>query len=169
LGLTLVRNLVRLHGGKVTARSDGPGTGSEFEVIIPVAKEGPTDAAEPALSAMARQVLVVDDETDVADMFAAMLENLGQKVVVAYSGEQAIAAACRQKPEIAFLDLRMPGMGGSELARQLREHLGTDKLCLVALSGYSVDTRSDMAEFDRHLLKPATRESVVALLNGLAG
>lgn len=167
LGLTLVKRLVEMHGGAVAASSEGLGAGSKFEITLSLVKEPKSSAQEPLSMPPARQVLVVDDEADVADMFGALLTSIGQDVVVAYSGEQAIKAVRENAPRVAFLDLAMPGMGGSELARRLRKELGREAVFLVALSGYGIENRADDGEFDHHLLKPASIKSVVELLNSL--
>jgi two-component system, chemotaxis family, CheB/CheR fusion protein len=167
LGLALVRQLVGLHEGTVVARSRGPGTGSEFEVVIPLASEVSADTLDEQALPPPRQVVVVDDDADVADSFAGVLRNLGQNVEVAYHGEQALEFCRKERPEIAFIDLAMPGMDGYELARHLRGEPGLENLCLVALSGFSLDTRDNTNEFDRHLLKPADVESLAALLKSL--
>jgi CheY-like chemotaxis protein/anti-sigma regulatory factor (Ser/Thr protein kinase) len=167
LGLTLVKHLVRLHGGIVVARSDGLGAGSEFEVTIPLAEKAPPESAEPMELPPSRRILVVDDEVDVADMFAATLESLGQEVTVVHSGVEALEAVGAQRPEIAFLDLHMPGMNGDALARRLRENAESNGMCLVALSGYGLESRTKGDDFDHHLLKPVSVETVVGLLYSL--
>jgi CheY-like chemotaxis protein len=113
-----------------------------------------------------RRVLVVDDDTDVADMFAILLETLDQDVRVAYAGEAALQAAREHRPEVAFLDLSMPGMGGDELARRLREQAQPGPY-IVALSGFGIDTRKASSNFDNHLLKPAAIEKIVEMLSSL--
>jgi two-component system CheB/CheR fusion protein len=168
LGLTLIKRLVELHGGRVSAHSDGPGTGSEFQVELPLAS--PPPVTEPlALESLPppRRVLVVDDEADVADMFAVMLAGLGQRVEVAHSGAEALEAVRRQAPDVAFLDLSMPSMSGAELALELRTRVPDNGMHLVALSGFSIDIRTTGREFDDHLLKPASVETILGLLNSL--
>jgi CheY-like chemotaxis protein/anti-sigma regulatory factor (Ser/Thr protein kinase) len=167
LGLTLVKHLVKMHGGTVVARSEGLGAGSEFEVTIPLAEEAPAESAEPIELPPPRRILVVDDEVDVADMFAATLESLGQDVTVVHSGAEALEAVGAQRPEIAFLDLHMPGMDGDALARRLRANAGSNGMCLVALSGFGLESRTKGDDFDHHLLKPVSVEAVVTLLHSL--
>jgi CheY-like chemotaxis protein len=110
----------------------------------------------------------VDDQEDVADSLAGILEALGQQVTVAYSGEAALAAACDQHPEIAFVDLSMPGMGGAELARRLRQQCSSNGLILIALTGLSKEVAAAQGGgFDRHVLKPVSPESIAVLLDEL--
>lgn len=167
LGLTLVKRLVKLHGGTATAYSEGLGKGSRFQITLPLSGDASAVRAAPVERPAAHRILVVDDEADVADMFAAVLESLGQNVEVAHSGEKALETARRQAPDVAFLDLSMPVMGGRELARRLREEMPSNTPLLVALSGYGIDTRPTAVEFDRHLLKPVSIDTVIELLNSI--
>jgi two-component system, chemotaxis family, CheB/CheR fusion protein len=170
LGLALVKRLAELHGGSVQAHSEGAGKGSSFELRLPLA--GPSQPVEPAAPSTRRpprrRILVVDDEADVADMFARMLEQLDQDVTVVYSGADAIQAALARPPQIVFLDLAMPAMPGTEVARRLREHFPPAALTLIAVSGH--DSKAAIAQggaFDRHLLKPVAPETLIGLLNEL--
>ncbi len=174
LGLTLVKRLVELHGGTISAQSASRASGSEFRLSLPLAQDVP-HAADPARAAHPPldrfRVLVVDDETDVADSFAKVLERLGQDVEVAYKGEQAVELAKRQRPRVAFLDLSMPGMTGQEVARRLREAFpASDSLTLVALTGHGARSAAGRvgAEFDHYLLKPAELGAVAELLGSLS-
>jgi two-component system CheB/CheR fusion protein len=170
LGLTVVKGLVEAHGGSVTFKSDGRGRGTEFSFTIPLAQRAAAPAPAPAASvARAHRVLVVDDQRDVADMFAALLEAMGQSVRIAYSGADALAAARTHQPRIAFVDISMPDMGGAELARRLRAEFDEDALMLVAVTGFDTSHREMAnAPFDQHMLKPASIETVATLLNSLA-
>jgi len=115
-----------------------------------------------------RRVLVVDDQRDVADTFAALLEDLGQYVTVAYDGATALVIARDHRPQVAFLDVSMHGMDGAELARRLREEFPPPALTLVAVTGHNPSHAGVLnGEFDRHLLKPVTPDVVAALLNAL--
>ena len=173
IGLTLVKNLVELHGGSVEARSDGPGMGSTFEIRLPLADSveymAPlADGSAPIapLEAKVGSILVVDDNKDAADSLAAMLRLRGHEVVVAYSGEQALELIPRVQPKLAFLDLGMPVMDGLELARRLRTDY-KQELVLVALTGWGQvedRKRTEDAGFDAHLVKPAGLEQLAALL-----
>jgi two-component system CheB/CheR fusion protein len=173
VGLTMVRRLVELHGGRVEARSDGSGKGSEFLVWLPLlpAHAQPPEAEEPRARAGPRlRVLVVDDVADAADVLAMVVETGGHRVQVARSGEAAIelAAACR--PDVVLLDLGMPGMDGYEVARRLREQEGGARLTIIAVTGYAQDedrARTHAAGFDRHLVKPVDLDALRRLLQEL--
>ncbi|WP_170153457.1 PAS domain S-box protein [Roseiarcus fermentans] len=161
IGLALVRRLVDLHGGRIDARSEGVGRGSEFLVRLPLAKaEAPETGARPAAgpaAASARRILVVDDYRDVADSLAMLLESMGMEVRVAYGGASALEAAALFRPEIVFLDLGMPKMDGYETARRLRDLPGGQDMLLVALTGWGQAEdrrRTRDAGFDEHLTKP---------------
>jgi CheY-like chemotaxis protein len=160
LGLAIVRSLAELHGGRVEARSEGPGRGSEFVVRLPLltADEAAAARASAPVGALAsgrRRVLVVDDNRDAADTLAEALAALGHETRCAYDGLQAIEIAQRFDPEVVLLDLGLPVLDGYEVARRLRED-GT-RGRLVALTGYGQDSdrrRSTEAGFERHLVKP---------------
>src|SRR5262249_41559222 len=131
IGLTLVRRLVELHGGRVEAHSEGLGQGSEFVVRLPVLAKGPAGAptwAEtdpgPAPAAPLRRVLVVDDNVGAADSLALLLEMAGQEVRVAYDGPTALRVAREFHPEVVLLDIGMPGMNGYDVAYRMRREDG---------------------------------------------
>jgi two-component system CheB/CheR fusion protein len=161
IGLTMVRTLVRMHGGSVRAFSDGPGRGSEFVVRLPLAPRAHApfdDEAAPAKvpAGPPLRVLVVDDNVDAAGTIGVLLELLGHEVTVAHDGPAALAAAAAAPPELVLLDIGMPGMDGYTLAARLRD-AGHDRATLVALSGYGQEEhlrRSMEAGFDHHLVKP---------------
>jgi signal transduction histidine kinase len=161
IGLALVRNLVQMHGGEVSAYSAGEGRGSTFTITLPgaVAAEADTPAAVLAapVQASGTRVLVVDDNQDAADSLGDLLGALGYRAEVAYDPVQAIAQASAAMPEVAILDIGLPGMDGFELAGHLRRLPGGAGLKLVALSGYGQEndkTRSREAGFAAHLVKP---------------
>jgi signal transduction histidine kinase/ActR/RegA family two-component response regulator len=171
IGLTMVRSLVEMHGGAVSAHSDGPGRGSEFVVRLPgmpggeEGPEGPREAAAPAPRGC--RILVVDDNRDSADSLALLLRLTGHAVQVAYDGRAALEAALAGSPEVVFLDIGLPGMDGHEVARRLRAQGGMEGALLVAVSGYGQEedrVRSLEAGFDHHLVKPVEPEAVQALL-----
>ncbi len=177
IGLTLVRSLVGLHGGRVEAHSDGPNRGSEFVIRLPALPQaGQSRAAEPAAPPDAaparRRVLVVDDNADAADSLALVLRLEGQEVCVAHDGTKALELAAAFRPEVVFLDLGMPGMDGYEVARRLRGQPGLEQVVLVALTGWGQDEdrrRTREARFDHHLTKPADPEALRRLLSGPGG
>ena len=172
IGLALVRNLVEMHGGGVSARSDGPGRGSEFEVRLPLAP--PPDDAGAAVEAdaqsIAHRILVVDDNRDAADSLAALLGLVGAQVEVAYDGVQALQVAEAFHPRVAVLDLGMPGMSGLDLARRLRERDNDGDCLLIALTGWGQASDRELtraAGFSHHLTKPVDFEAMQALLAAL--
>jgi two-component system CheB/CheR fusion protein len=173
IGLTLVKNLVEMHGGSVSVHSEGAGRGSEFTVRLPALASAP--AAEKheatrkggAFMAQCQRILVVDDKPDAADSLALLLRVTGHQVRTAYDGPKALEVAREFAPEIVFLDLGMPGMDGYEVARRLRKELGLERALLVALTGYNQeeDVRScRQAGFDMHLCKPADLDVLRDLL-----
>lgn len=171
LGLAIVRRIVELHGGRVAARSAGPGRGSCFEVVLPLAA-APAAPAAPARAPDCRhlRVLLVDDNEDAAATAAALLAQLGHDVHTAYTAGQALAAAREFHPEVAILDIGLPDMDGYGLAAILRR-TGAPGLRLVALTGYGQKTdveRARAAGFDLHLTKPAGLEDLQRALQTTA-
>jgi signal transduction histidine kinase/CheY-like chemotaxis protein len=161
IGLALVRNLVQMHGGEVSAYSAGEGRGSTFTLTLPdsVVSEAPAPAAPDAAPHIdtGTRVLVVDDNQDAADSLGDLLGALGYRATVAYDPAQAIALASASMPEVAILDIGLPGMDGFELAAHLRGLPDGAGLKLVALSGYGQENdkhRSREAGFAAHLVKP---------------
>jgi PAS domain S-box-containing protein len=177
IGLALVRRLVELHGGTVTAHSAGVGQGSTFTVRLPLADSAASAAPtarpqEPAEGAPVFRVLVVDDNVDAAESLAALLELDGHETRVAHDGDAAIEQAREFRPEIVFLDIGMPGKDGYQVARELRGDPGHRDTMLVALTGWGAQddrARTKSAGFDHHLTKPAELPAVEALLAKMAG
>jgi two-component system, sensor histidine kinase len=170
VGLTLAKRLVTLHGGTLTARSDGPGKGSEFEVRLPLAG-APEGAAARRIERgeASRRILIADDDVDFANSFGELLTRRGHEVRVVYDGAEALATAARFNPDLVFLDIGMPRVQGYEVARRLREQPGNFECVLVALTGWGREDdrqRAREAGFDRHLVKPANPEDIEAILNG---
>ena len=171
IGLSLVQKLVELHGGTVEARSAGLGQGSEFIVRLPAlfpttASIASVEAAEPP--AQTSRVLVVDDNQDLADVLALLLQSLGHQVQAAYSGQTALSTAVQYRPDVVLLDLGMPGMNGYEIARQLRETPQTKDVWLIAMTGYGQDSDRQLTQaagFDHHLVKPVERRKLQNLLS----
>jgi signal transduction histidine kinase/CheY-like chemotaxis protein len=174
IGLTLVKSLVELHGGRVEAASAGLERGATFTVRLPlaatpahVALVQPVPQQPEAVAAESGSVLVVDDNHDAADSLGELLGALGLGVQVAYSGEQALQAAAGRHFDVAVLDIGMPGMDGCELARRLRERPGLQDLRLIALTGWGQDSdraRFASAGFDHHLLKPVDPDALLDLV-----
>lgn len=172
IGLSLVKSLVDLHGGRVAARSAGIGQGSEFTVHLPRAlgaqHSGPTPAHQrPGAATAPRRILVVDDNRDAAESLGMLLKLLGAEVQVAYDGPEALQVIGAFRPAIILLDLGMPGMDGYEVARQLRQRPEGRDATLIALTGWGQEEdrrRSKAAGFDHHLIKPADRSVLESLL-----
>jgi PAS domain S-box-containing protein len=161
IGLTLVRRLVELHGGRVEAHSGGRGLGSEFVVRLPAlpdARPAKSDRTERGGgSGPARRILVVDDNIDSAETLTALLRLWGHEVQSAHSGPEALAAARALRPEIVLLDIEMPDMSGYEVAQRLRNESGLQSTVIVAVTGYGQERdrrRSAEAGFRAHLVKP---------------
>ena len=160
IGLALVKSLVEMHGGRVSAASDGPGTGCELTVRLPLAAAAWRAAAgtvEDASPGRARRVLVVEDNRDAAESLSLLLTLAGHEVRLAHDGSTAVKVASAYRPEVVLLDIGLPGMDGFHVARRLREEPGLDDAFLVAMTGYGQAEdrrRSQEAGFDRHLTKP---------------
>ncbi|WP_375444788.1 PAS domain S-box protein [uncultured Fibrella sp.] len=174
LGLTLVKQLVELHGGRVEARSAGLGRGSEFIVTLPTLLK-PTKSmnqvSELASAIGLRQrILVVDDNRDAADTLAMLLKLKKHEVHVRYSGREAIEAAETLKPEIVLLDISMPELDGYQTAMLIRQQPWGSSLVLIALTGYGQEEdrrRSFEAGFDGHLVKPVDLATLLQLMSSL--
>jgi CheY-like chemotaxis protein/two-component sensor histidine kinase len=172
IGLTLVRRLVELHGGRVEVRSEGRGKGSTFTVRLPQPEgEGPAPAPEPPAEEPAqpgRHVLVVDDNRDAAEMLTMMLRLDGHEVRVAHDGLAALREARVWPPEVVLLDIGLPGMNGYEVAHHLLHDGMTGHPLLVAMTGYGQDEdrrRSREAGFSHHLVKPVDPQELRRLLS----
>jgi signal transduction histidine kinase/ActR/RegA family two-component response regulator len=189
IGLTLVRRLVNLHHGTVSVASEGPNRGSSFTVRLPkVAAARNTNAAGDAarLRAVHRRVLIVEDNRDAREMFRIMLELDGHQVLEAEEGRAGLQLLRTELPDVAFIDVGLPGLDGYEIARQFRceseetsgdgfgsstgaaEAHARHRVLLVALTGYGTPDaleRSRRAGFDHHLIKPVNPEALYKLLN----
>jgi PAS domain S-box-containing protein len=174
IGLALVKNLTELHGGTVSCASAGKDKGSRFTVALPRHMVSPDTALHkqerwPATvpSALPLRILVVDDNTDAAQMLAMVLETLGHQVLVEHASGPALARAKREKPDVCILDIGLPGMDGNELARQLRAGPDTGGAFLIALTGYGQEhdkRKTTAAGFDRHLVKPVDAGKLADML-----
>ena len=177
IGLTLVKNLVEMHGGAVEARSAGLGKGSEFTVRLPLSTGTAQTAtgSEPGLDAplvspSGHRLLVVDDNQDAADSLAMLLRLQGHEVRVAHSGPAALEMTKGYAPDVVFLDIGMPGMDGYEVARRLRQTPGLETTVLAALTGWGQQEdrrRTAEAGFDYHLVKPPEPKAVDGILADL--
>ncbi|HYO16078.1 MAG TPA: ATP-binding protein, partial [Thermoanaerobaculia bacterium] len=167
LGLPLVRKLIEMHGGRVEARSDGPGKGSEFIVRLPLLrddarvrvalhKQAPR-VVTPCGPAGGLHVLVVEDNLDGRESLRELLEIWGHRVDLAETGPEGLEKAFALRPEVALVDIGLPGLDGNEVARRIRAVLGRDQISLVAMTGYGQPEdrrRALQAGFDRYLVKP---------------
>jgi PAS domain S-box-containing protein len=178
IGLSLVRRLVELHGGRVSAFSGGRGRGSTFTVRLPL-RPG-TPHAQPPMEAGGAQpigaggplrVLVVDDNLDAADSLVALLEILGHTAIVANDGPQGLHAARSFVPDLVLLDIGLPGMSGHEVAREIRRTSALRHVVLIALTGWGAQSdlqQSQEAGFDQHLTKPVSLEALEQALAAAA-
>jgi PAS domain S-box-containing protein len=171
LGLALVKGLVGLHGGTVHAASDGLGKGSEFVVRLPTVAAGLRPAEDrrraPAAHVRSVRVLVVEDNHDVAESLAQVVELLGHDVEIARDGPAALAKAHESPPDIVLCDIGLPGMSGFDVARAFRADPELRRVRLVAVTGYAQpEDRREAAEagFERHVAKPADPEEIEQLL-----
>jgi signal transduction histidine kinase/CheY-like chemotaxis protein len=174
VGLTLARQLVQLHGGRIDVASAGLGQGAEFTVTLPLREAppqaasvaGPTESATPA-EAPSMQVLIADDNVDFAASLGAMLQAAGHDVQVVHDGGAAFDAAVRARPQVGLFDIGMPRVNGYDLARRLRERRDTRDMLLVAISGWGQESdrkRSRLAGFDHHLIKPVELDRLLQVM-----
>jgi two-component system CheB/CheR fusion protein len=175
LGLSVVKALVELHGGRVEARSEGPGRGAEFTMSLPLAPEEPTllDPKRPAREPMRRhRVLVVEDNVDAAETLREMLLLWGQEVEVAHDGREGVEKARAWRPDVILCDIGLPIMDGYAVARAIRSAPELSSAFLIALTGYTSaeDQRNAAtAGFDRHLGKPVPVETLEDVLATAVG
>jgi PAS domain S-box-containing protein len=173
IGLALVRRLVEMHGGRVDAHSDGLGRGSEFVVRLPVVVDevpvapAPDFPAEESSGPVRKRIVVVDDNQDSADSLARMLVVLGNDVLTAYHGAEAVEMADESRPDLAFIDISLPDLDGYEVARQIRRRPWGKEMILVALTGWGNEEdrrRAIEAGFDHHITKPAELAALSSIL-----
>ena len=181
IGLALVQRLIEMHGGHVTAHSDGPGRGSEFVIRIPLfireAVSGqslnkPSALEQSMMNAEGaprtqRRILVADDNNDALESLATLLQLSGHEVYTAANGAVALESAEQHRPEVALLDIGMPKLDGYEVARRIRAQPWGQRITLVALTGWGQDSdrrRSQEAGFDSHLVKPLDLDKLTELL-----
>lgn len=178
IGLTLVRKLVEMHGGTVSAASAGAGAGSTFTVRLPLAlaaaeagPEGPPAVALPEpIPSGGRRVLIVDDNVDAAEILGQLLSFVGHTISLGHSGPAALEAVRSFRPDVLLLDIGLPGMNGYEVARHLRADPAAAGLVIVALTGWGTEDdrrRTREAGFDHHLTKPVEPEEIERLLADL--
>jgi len=174
VGLALVKRLVEMHGGRVGARSEGLGTGSEFVVRLPliveVSEVPESGAATERAVRSSLRIMVVDDNRDGADSLAELLTMMGNHTRTAYDGQSGVDAVGEFRPDVILLDIGMPKLNGYEACRRIREQAGGESVVLIALTGWGQDDdrrRSHSAGFDHHMVKPVDPVTLMELLGGL--
>ncbi|MDD2234516.1 MAG: PAS domain S-box protein [Desulfitobacteriaceae bacterium] len=174
LGLSIVKGMVELHGGRVAAASEGLGKGAQFTICLPlpafkVNKQEEQTTAQSKLSPTLR-ILVIDDIPDVAEIICSLLRLKGHEVISAYNGGEGIAKAKEFHPQVLFCDIGMPGMNGYEIAGSIRRDQELKDTCLIALTGYAQPEdleRARAAGFNRHLAKPVDIAELEKILKEL--
>jgi len=167
LGLAIARNLIELHGGTLTAESEGLGRGSRFTVRLPIPQQkppAPRPAPAPAKAARPARVLIIDDFEDVAASLAQYLRSEGHTASTASTGRGGLLLAQELRPEVVILDIGLPDIGGLEVARQLRKLPGLEKVYLIAVTAYDALVRQSPGLLDVCLVKPADPSVVAAAL-----
>ncbi|WP_397568110.1 response regulator [Schlesneria sp. T3-172] len=176
IGLALVNRLIDMHGGSITATSEGLGHGSTFVVRLPLAmnvpesQEGDQSELPPVERSLPLRILVVDDNFDSAASLAMLLKLNGHTTQTAHNGPDALAVAESSRPQVVFLDIGLPGMNGYEVAHRLRSNTALGKLFLVALTGWGTEDDRRIAKesgFDHHFTKPVEMTAIVDLLREL--
>jgi signal transduction histidine kinase len=167
IGLALARRLVELHGGRLDARSEGEGRGSEFVIQLPLTSTHVVAAAEGRLDGdrLERQVLIIDDNEDAANAMAMLIDDMGGEARVAYDGETALAMVTQYQPEVVLLDIGMRGLDGYETCQRIRQVLGNQVL-LVALTGFGQQEDKEKATdagFDAHITKPSDEAALARI------
>lgn len=171
VGLTLVQQLVELHGGTVKASSDGPGQGSTFVVRLPLTNQRPSiiDASVAQQPLKQLRVLIVEDDRDNREMLRQLMELDGHQVMTAQDGAEGFQAIVKHRPEVALVDLHLPVLSGYEVARRVRAHQECQGVRLIALTGYGGAKNQEavlQAGFDLHLVKPISPEKLLQSLTG---
>ena len=176
IGLTLVRRLVQMHGGAITAQSEGPGKGSEFTFSLPVFNpQMPPEIKSPGATTRETQapepgsvrILVVDDNHDSADSLGLLLQLVGNEVRVVHDGQTAVDVAVDYQPRVVLLDIGLPTMNGYEVARKMREQVWGKQAVMIAITGWGEDVDRQLSKdagFDHHLVKPVDLDALTALL-----
>jgi CheY-like chemotaxis protein len=171
LGLALVRSLVELHGGTVRAESAGPGQGSAFEIRLPAAPsaEAPAPAAphvRPNGHGPPLRIAIIEDNPDIRETLRELLELRGHEVVEAEDGHRGIELVLARRPDVAFVDIGLPGLDGYEVASRVRDR-GTRLIALTGYGGAEHQNRAAGAGFDAHLVKPVDLEALSRVLDGI--
>ncbi|MFL5521843.1 MAG: ATP-binding protein [Gemmatimonadales bacterium] len=172
VGLTVARSIVEMHGGRIDAKSDGKGKGADLCVSLPLVEQPAEPVAHPMPARGGahhpRRILVVDDGEDQARSLGMLLELMGHRVRVALDGPSALRAAEDFQPEVALIDIGLPGINGYEVARRIRANPRLGDILLIAQTGWGQEEdrqRSHAAGFDEHLVKPVDLEDLTALID----
>lgn len=177
IGLHLVKRLVEMHRGEVSAHSDGPGMGSRFTVRVPALPgsvtldTAPPVVAPPAVPQTPRRVLVVDDNADNAELLKILLQQDGHEAFMAHDGVEGLAAAERLRPDVVLMDLGLPRINGLDACRRIRQEPWGKRMLVVAITGWGQDVdrrRSQEAGFDHHLVKPVDARAISDLMKEAA-
>ncbi|HZL91357.1 MAG TPA: ATP-binding protein [Pirellulaceae bacterium] len=175
IGLTLVKRLVNMHGGTITARSEGPGKGSEFTLRMPIGADRPTQQGQNFQRRQTEKnrslrILVVDDNADAVHSLARLLATMGHEVHCAHSGTDAVELVEKLRPRVALLDIGLPDLNGFDAARAIRQRPGGVDVVLIATTGWGQGSdreRSRKAGFDHHLVKPVDPDDLLAILDSV--
>lgn len=171
IGLALARRLVEMHGGRIEARSEGPGRGSAFTIDLPVSRyfvQPDLRDTSPRAQPVSRRVVIIDDNEDAAETIAMLIGELGGQTQVALNGPAGVKAVAEFRPDLVLLDLGMPGMDGYETCRRIRMGPFGQEVLIVALTGWGKDEdkrRTLDAGFDAHLTKPADPATLERILS----
>jgi CheY-like chemotaxis protein len=165
-----------MHGGSMSAHSDGPGAGAEFVLRLPLAEPPAVTVTKPepvtTHGGVRLRILVVDDNRDTADSLQMLLHVMQHEIRTAYDGVEAVSCAKAFEPDVVFLDIGLPKMSGYEVAQTLRRLQGERRPTLIAISGWGQEAdrnRSQESGFDRHLVKPVDPAEIFSLLHALQG
>jgi CheY-like chemotaxis protein len=172
IGLTLVKRLVEMHGGRIEARSEGPGKGSEFVVRLPLVVEAsgtlaPAERVEPSAPKSSLRILIVDDNRDSADCLGMLLRIMGNDIRTAYDGQRGVDLAGEFRPDVVLLDIGLPKLDGYQACQRIREQAWGQAMVLIAVTGWGQEEdrrRSHEAGFDHHMVKPVDPHALMKLL-----
>jgi len=170
MGLTIVRRLAEMHGGSVQAASEGPGRGSRFAVRIPLASGVAQARAEPdrpLVEPRRRRIVVIEDNPDIRETLRMLLSMWGHEVAMAADGRSGVDRVLEERPDVALIDVGLPGMNGYDVARTIRGTMRDGEIRLVAMTGYGQPSDRELAMqagFDTHLLKPISPTVLQRLL-----
>lgn len=175
IGLTIVQKLAEMHGGTVSAESEGLGKGSEFTLRLPLARQSWPKAPKSSASATPirddSRILIVDDNLDSAEALARLLALLGNDVQLAHDGPTALVLASSFQPKFVLLDIGLPGMDGYEVAAKLREEPSCKSAVLIAVSGFGQTKdrmKSQEAGIDVHLVKPVDLDALLSVMDRMS-